>query len=304
MSLFGRPSWYQVDGPAVRVVAAEIDRENGLDLVTGNDAGAAGPSLSLLLNRGRGSFFPQVRMSLNPAQYILHTIAARDFDGDGTADVAVAVDDLRVFPIRTEVLVYRNTGSGQLLAPDEYPLDGLFPQCLRAGDVSGDGILDLIVCHSTVDTGAGLVSVLTGQGVAGVPDGTFDAGTDLRVGTSPVTVAIADVDADGHQDLVVGDSAQRTVSVLYGGGSAGLFEPPVVLASVKAVSAILVSNNPGDALPAILVTSLSDGNVLIFLQRSPRAFDPPASIAVRQPPADMGMADFDGDGITDLVLLS
>lgn len=302
--LLGVPTSYPVDGSPARVVAVDIDRQNGLDLVTGNQAGENGPSLSLLLNRGNGSFLPEVRVDLDGSQYILETIAAADFNGDGAGDVAVAVDDISVFPPQTALLVYLNDGTGQLLGPDPYPRPaGVFPQCLEAADVNGDGLLDLVVCHSTT-SGDGLVSVLLGQATAGVANGKFVDGGDFKVGSLPNAVAVGDLDTDGYNDMVIGDSNVPGVFSLYGTGDSGLFQAPVSVANLSSPTAVRIRRRQGQALPELLVTSLAATELLIVHQTSPRSFAAPTPISVGQPPWDMGLGDFDGDGILDAVLLS
>jgi len=299
---FGAPSTYQVDGSPVRVVPTDVDKQTGLDLVTGNDSG---PSLSIMLNRGLGSFFPEIRKGLSASRFILHDIDAGDFNGDGAGDLAVAVDDITVFPIRTNVLVYLNLndGSGQFAAPQQYPLNGLFPQCVQAGDVTGDGVLDLVVCHSTLDTGSGVITVLKGQGTASAPTGLFDSGVDFAVGSGPANAAIADVDRDGHPDVVVGDPNEKKVYMLYGNGGAGLLNPAVSLADVDAPSAVAVKQDATDAFPVVLVTSLTTGQLVSLRQTTPRTFAS-ATLSVGQGLLDLGVADFDGDGFSDVVLLS
>src|SRR4029453_3791564 len=181
---FGRPGTFAVDGSPVGVRAAVIDAQVGRDLLTANEAGAEGPSLSFLYNRGLGSFFPEQRMGLSPADFILQAVAAGDFDADGRDDFAVAVDDISAFPVRAAVLVFLNNGNafrqtvsslpgraGVLVflnngngsrQPVRYMLSGLLPQCLEAVDVTGDGALDLVVCHGRSVGGnvEGLVPVL------------------------------------------------------------------------------------------------------------------------------------------------
>ncbi|HUI25204.1 MAG TPA: VCBS repeat-containing protein, partial [Candidatus Kryptonia bacterium] len=220
---------YSVDGGPVGVVTGDVDAQSEVDLVSANEAGEDGPSLSFLLNHGDGSFAPEERLDLSAGRYILHALASADFNGDGVADLAVAVDDISVFPSRTTVLIYRNDGVGQYLDPVAYALGGFFPQFIRAADVNGDGVLDLVVCHSRSDTGQGVVSVLLGQGTSAAPTGSFALASETSVGTSPTTVAIADVDGDGHADLLVGDPDEGAVFVLYGNAGPGLIDPPLKL---------------------------------------------------------------------------
>lgn len=302
--LFGMPSTYQIDSSPLRVVAGDIDAKNGTDLVTGNDTGENGPSLSILLNRGTGTFQAEVRKNLNADRDLLQAVTVGDFNGDGAADVAVATDDLSVFPTQTVVQVFHNNGSGLLSGPDQYPQNGFFPECLETADVNNDGIPDLVVCHSTSDSGDGLISVLTGRASSGKPNGTFDGGIDFTVGTTPASIAVGDIDGDGRNDVVVADTDSRRVFLLYGTGNTALLGSPLTLGDVDAPSAVRLRQAPGAALPEILVASLSSSQILVFQQTAPRTFAPPVPLAVGQTSADVGVADFDGDGITDLALLN
>src|SRR5262249_16385128 len=153
MPRFGRPGTYAVDGSPIGVRVGALQSAVAHDLLTANEAGEDGPSLSFLLNRGSGSFFPEQRMGLSAAKYILHAVAAGDFDADGRTDIALAVDDISAFPVRGAVLVMRNNGNG-FADPVTYPLTGFFPQCIEAVDVTGDGALDLVVCHSQAVAGS------------------------------------------------------------------------------------------------------------------------------------------------------
>ena len=55
------------------------------------------------------------------------------------------------------------------------------------------------------------MSVLLGNG-----DGTFQAPFDLSAGSRPLSVAIADFNGDGRQDLAIANLYSDTVSVLLG----------------------------------------------------------------------------------------
>jgi hypothetical protein len=305
MPRFGRSGTYTVDGSPIGVRAAAVDSQSGRDLLTANEAGEEGPSLSFLFNRGSGSFFPEQRMGLSADKYILQSVAVGDFNADGRDDVAVAVDDVTTFPVHAAVLVYLNDGSG-FAAPVTYALAGFFPQCIEAADVTGDGALDLIVCHSQNVSGSaqGLITVLEGQRTGATPNGTFLQGFRGTVGTSPTSIAVGDVDADGRADIVVVDPAEQRVLILYGTTGASHFGSPAELDMVTNPIAAAVDPVPGIALPNVLVASASGGRLLTYAQTASRTFATPTEARIALAPTGMALGKVDDDGINDLIVIS
>lgn len=301
---FGRPGTYAVDGSPVNVAAGVVDARAGRDVVTANEAGAEGPSLSILSNRGQGSFFPEQRVNVDASKYILHAVAVGDFNADGAADLAAAVDDVTTFPIRGSVLVYPNDGSGGFRRATEYKLNGFFPRTISVGDVTGDGALDLAVGFAQIGGSRGLFTVLAGQRQGGSPTGAFAATTTTVVGAAPSAIDLGDLDGDGHVDALIADRDGGTVFVFYGTGTAAPFGDPVQVTSVTAPVAALVSNAPGLAHPQVLVAARNSGRLLTLAQTAPRAFATPVEERIGFLPAAMGLADADGDGTDDLIVVS
>lgn len=302
---FGRPGTYAVDGSPVGIAAGAVDTQAGRDLVTANEAGAEGPSLSILLNRGQGSFFPEQRVNLDASTYILHAVAVGDFNADGAADLAAAVDDVTAFPIRGSVLVYLNNGSGGFTRPTQYKLNGFFPRCITVGDVTGDGALDLAIGFAQSGGAEGLFTVLVGQQSGGAPSGAFATTPTRVVGTAPSAIDLGDLDGDGHADALIADRDGGKVFAFYGTGAAAPFDSPVEVTSVAAPVAALIDAAPGLALPQVLVGAHNSGHLLILAQTAPRSFAAPDDkLVVGFLPEDMGLADVDDDGTDDLVVLS
>lgn len=263
---FGAPVSLPVDGAPIAVVAADVDDDGALDLITANQSGSSGPTLSILLGHGNGSFANDERISINGQHFILSALAAADFDGDGLADIAVGVDDIRVFPPRASVLVYRNSGEGLFRAPELIVLDGVLTSCLEAGDLDGDGRVDLIVCHATVTGGDGAVSILRGTA-----SGALAAPTRVVVGSNPSSVRVADVDRDGRNDLLVVDSESESLFVMYGTAGAQLVSAPEEIPDAGTPRGVAVLSTA--TLPALLVASGETGELLTLEQTTPRQFE-------------------------------
>ena len=87
------------------------------------------------------------------------------------------------------------------------------PKGIAAGDLNGDGKLDLVVANSTSNT----VSVFLGNGTGG-----FAPRVSYNTGSTPVAVLVADLNDDGLQDVAVACSGSNAVNVLLGNGNGTL----------------------------------------------------------------------------------
>lgn len=185
------------------------------------------------------------------------SVATGDLDGDGRTDV-VATD-----PASARVLLYRQSAAGTLSGPEPFP-SFREATSIRVADVDGNGTADAVLL-SPDEKAVGYMAWENGRlsfpkpiDVGGTPmaldaadadgDGRADVvaavkqekatrvsivfgGTAERVdialeGAGEVSgVRVADLDGDGHQDLVVLFPADP-VRVLHGLGSRGFAEIP------------------------------------------------------------------------------
>src|SRR5439155_20649214 len=134
------------------------------------------------------------------------------FTGVGRADVAVAQGE----SASGTVSVLLGNGDGTLGVQRDFTA-AYVPAAVAIADLNGDGRADLVTANTDVDRDRDLVSH-TASVMLGNGDGTFRPAIQLDTGQDPVSVAVADLDGDGHPDLVTANQSSNTVSVFLGNG--------------------------------------------------------------------------------------
>ena len=218
-----------------------------------------------------------------------HGLIAADLDGDGALDLATSNQD------GPSVAVLRGDGRGGFRPAAGSPFAvGRAPYPLAAGDVNGDGRLDL----ATPDVQSGTLTVLLGR-----PEGGFAPapGSPHRVAARPYFAHLGDLDGDGALDLAASHDDVHTVTVLLGDGRGG-FRAGRTAETTGRGSKIAAVDADRDGRPDLLLGGL--GGVHVLLNQGDGRFGPaPGS------PVGSGVdawawavADLDGDGAADLVV--
>jgi len=194
---------------AIRV--ADLDGDGDSDLVVANGNPAVGPiagnfvSIYLAGSGGLTAHGPAPDLVLgsttdtrDPADVVV-----ADLNRDGRLDIATANragNDVSVF-MQTDDLVFGDGGSP---AAPSFRLGNStitpFAIAIAAGDVTGDGAVDLCVVSSTAGRLVVFPQVLASPGTFGTP-------TSIQAGSFPLDVEIADVDGDGRLDQVVAEQS-------------------------------------------------------------------------------------------------
>jgi hypothetical protein len=159
-----------------------------------------------------------------PAGAQPQAVRIADVNGDGKPDIIVAnlgpgADGSGVPGV--SVLLQDPAHPGSFLAPVTYATpEGAID--VAVGDLNGDGKPDLVVAALDPDPN-GSVSVLL-QNPA--QPGSFLSATSYPGFGQPLSVAIADLNADGHPDIAVADGTSATV-MLQIATAPGTFAAPV-----------------------------------------------------------------------------
>jgi hypothetical protein len=270
------------------------------DLVTA-ESHADDAGIGIVYGSSRG-LVPQARQLLTPKKHaapvdgqlpaVFETEASCDLDGDGFTDLVVTTDppyDGQGRPPVPLQLLFGSpsgpTGRAVPLAiPDRARYGNDWPERPVCGDFDGDGAEDLVV-HAS----GGRLSHLRGPFTRkGAP-----RGADAPVpspGEAPTGPA-ADVNRDGYDDLVVRTSAGPGRAALVLGGPDGPTRTGATLPT--GVDIALGAFGKGKALDAAV--GGPDGTALRYdLPTAARdSLDTPGSM--------LDAADFDGDGLSDLV---
>lgn len=221
---FGPPVTVPVGDREPKLVAlGDIDGDGTQDIVyVGSSTRNVAGSLGVLRALGRAAFGPERSRSLMQE---VSTLAIGDFNGDGRADVALAVfgDGGIADPATAGAFVYFGQADASLSAPLRVDTS-LRAGYLAVADLDGDGRSDLIVGDDMVGGGANRGSVRIYLGSA---DGRFAAPIELTPGSFPQALAAGDIDGDGRIDLVVAsDSPAGPALHVYLGSGAGRFAAP------------------------------------------------------------------------------
>jgi hypothetical protein len=262
------------------------------------------------------NFAPAVAYDSGGAYAI--SVAVADVNGDGKPDLVVA----NGFASNSNyangtVGVLLGNGDGTFQTSVTYGSGGYYANFVAVADVNGDGKPDLVVanmCASGNSNGCtsntGVVGVLLGNG-----DGTFQ--TALTYGSggyNAESVAIADVNGDGHSDLVVANDCQSVdesgrcegpgvVSVLLGNGD-GTFQTAVTYDSGGAEAlSVAVSDLNDDGNPDLVVANRNSNDVGVLLSNGDGTFQTAVTHGSGGGIAySAAVADVNGDGKPDVVV--
>ena len=119
-------------------------------------------------------------------------------------------------------------------------------------------------------------------------------------GVDPADVVAADVNGDGHPDLIVADYGSPQVAVLMNNGN-GTFATPVFYSVPTPPDSIAVADLNGDGHPDIAAVGPGGDFVSVLTNAGDGTFGPAAVYAVGTGPEAVVAADVTGDGHPDLV---
>jgi len=237
---------------------------------------------------------------------IVNLISSGDIDGDGHPDLAIPSYNSS----STLFSLFRDSSTiGTINLAAITNLNANYePAYIAIGDIDGDGKNDLVVTNYYT----GNVSIFRNTGTAGTFS--FAAKVDISAGSGPSTVAIADLDGDGKNDIVVTNYTSYTITVYRNTNSSGSISSSLFSASSYSTpyypNFIKIDDIDGDGKKDILTSNYGSNNISIFRNTSTVGT---ISLATRLDYATgsgtsctqgSAIVDLDGDGKKDIAVVN
>jgi hypothetical protein len=254
------------------VAIADVNLDGKMDLIVAN----YGSVIGTLLGNGDGTFRPAVVQAAGVSPF---SVAVADVNGDGNPDVLAAGG----FSGGVGLLFGNGDGSFRLGAT--YNWGAAWAQSVAVADLNGDHTADVVVANcGNAGCERGVAAVLLGNG-----DGTFGVAAEYDSGGQGANgIAIADVNGDGHPDLLVANWLSNAAGVLLGHGD-GTFETARSYGSGGFYPMSIVGADVnGDAAPDLVLgnecdSGRCDAGRLGVLLNNPVDNTPPAITASAAP---------------------
>lgn len=271
------PLWVPTD-----VLVADIDGDTRADVITLAQRAASESvregRLVVRLQTSTGTF---VQAQTYVVGIYPWRMALDDLNGDDAPDLVVTdvgdsattADDESVW-----MLLQDRNNPGRFLSPQRLAVDPQRPYDVAIGDLSGDGVPDIVVADSPL-AGRGATLLVQGAG------GTFLAPERVPLPGDATRLAIGDLNGDGRRDLAFRmflsqtDYVQSTALGIVYQQPGGVLEPAVSLSPQTGLNtaALAIADYDGDGLADVVEfftpSSISfQAKVTTLLQTQPGTF--------------------------------
>ncbi len=212
-----------------------------------------------------------------------------DLDGDLDLDLAAAE------PASGNIEILLNDGAGNFVLAGAFGVgpEGSGDLALAAGDLDGDGDLDLAV---TRHEEGGVLRLLFNDGAV------FTVGEPMPVAALPVQVFIADINSDAIPDLLTLNEAAPNLGVLFGIGK-GQFSPQQPLVADTIVPRALIGDVTLDGRADMLAPTPDKQGFTVWQGEQPVPIELRGFFIPEAKTMAVLAGDLDLQGLPDLVLV-
>ena len=296
------------------VAIADLNGDGKLDIVVsnGNDG-----SISVFRNTSTSggitanSFAHRIDFATGGGGGGGYGIAVADLDGDGKPDLIVTN---RLSGNSGTISVLQNTSSVDSISfatHVDFPA-GALPYGIAAGDLDGDGKIDLVVA----DQGTDSLSIFRNMSTIGITINSFAPRVSLATSGTPIAVAIADLNGDGKPEIISANSSDSTLTLFQNISTSGSLTSGSFMAGIdfklnSAPNSIALGDFNGDGQPDIAAANGNSNTVSIFQNTnnfgsaiSINSLGAEADFTTASLPFGLAIADLNGDGRPDLVATS
>ncbi len=275
------------------VEARDMNEDGRPDIIIANGGNAAPPTVSVLINRGNGTFRSALNVGMLYTRVLPFSslgVTVADFDGDGHRDIAAS--GWYSFGFGNSVALALNRP-----AIFDYPVDyptGTTPTSIASADFDGDNDKDIVV----VNNGSGTFSVRLNNG-----NGTFAPAVSYSAGVSPYAVSVGDFDNDSDVDIIASQNVTSyfPLKVFWNDGT-GVFPSGTVIDGVTLFAGtVYVSNADVDADSDEDIVSANEGVPNWIVRNNGNRTFTASSIGSGWPNYYAQLGDVDGDGDKDYV---
>ncbi|MBI3820096.1 MAG: VCBS repeat-containing protein [Planctomycetes bacterium] len=310
-------------------VAAELNADGNIDLITNGATGAPAGAVAVFLGNGAGGFTAPTIVPIGGTLY--GGVAVGDLNGDMIPDMVTAST--------YSISVCLGTGHGFAPHIDYSMGDGNYS--IGLGDLNGDGTPDVVVTsyadysgHLRLGDGLGgfgaqanfpvgsepksihlldingdnKLDLLCGSynkvyALAGVGDGTFEVAPSYPIDSNPTNSIIGDFNTDGNLDVLTGGNDSKNITVRLGNGSGALGAS--VISAIGASPTLAASGDLDHDGNLDIVVAVSSSNALwIGMGNGAGGFGNFTLLDVANQPIFVDVADLNADSAPDVIALT
>lgn|GEM_PF-2231889 len=279
---------YPVGNYPNSIVAANLDGNGYMDLVVQHTTG-----ISVMLNSG-GTNFSRTDYAPSPGGTYPSAVAVGDLTGNVRDDIAVTSYGGSV----NLVSVLINRGDGNYFYQTDYTT-GSLPFAVAIGHVGGSNMRDVVVANY----GAKNISVFINNSPApgALPNPSFAAKVDYTPADwhQMLALALGDINGDGRNDVVTGDSYVGGIEVFPNNGTGGF--PSHTDYDVGAYPSN-VALDDFDHVGGLDVVYGNRDVVSVLMNTGGGSFSSPVDYTVAGSVSFVAAGDINGDGWSDIVV--